>query len=90
MWFGWVGSVHDPRGYLTISDLAIAMDSYNMALIELCSEDGLECYDLAADVPKDTNAFYDDVHFNESGARIIAAAISDYLLQQPPFKGQTP
>jgi len=74
----------------SISDLAIAMDSYNEALIELCSEEGLECYDLTANVPKDTTAFYDDVHFNESGARIVAGAISDYLLQQPPFMVQTP
>jgi hypothetical protein len=45
----------------------------------------LECYDLASVVPKSTASFYDDVHFNEEGARVVAAHLVDYLLSEPPF-----
>jgi hypothetical protein len=61
------------------------MDLYNGALLNLCRQYKLECYDLASFVPKDTSVFYDDAHFNESGARIIAQLISNYLLSTPPF-----
>ncbi len=90
LWFGWVQGVDEPLGYLSVSDLAIAMDSYNQTLLDMCSEEGLECYDLAADVPKDVTSFYDDVHFNENGSRIVADSLSNYLLSTSPFSTTTP
>ncbi len=88
--FGWVRGVDKPIGYVSVSDLAIAMDMYNQELLDLCFEEALECYDLAADVPKDTAAFYDDIHFNENGARIVADSLTEYLLQTPPFSKLAP
>ena len=41
-----------------------------------------EPFDLAAHVPRDTTAFYDDVHFNESGARIVADLVTRHLLDR--------
>jgi len=35
---------------------------------------------------KDTTVFYDDAHFNESGARKVAEALSKYLLKRDPFR----
>ena len=90
LWFGWVNRVDEPVGYLSVSDLAIAMDRYNQTLLDLCVDEGLECFDLAAVVPKDVTGFFDDVHFNESGSRIVADAVSAYLLSTPPFSNSTP
>lgn len=85
LWFGWVGREFSPMGYVTASDAAQAMDTYNQALLEVCRQDELECFDLASWVPRDVSAFYDDVHFNEGGAKIVADLITDYLLSTPPF-----
>ena len=85
LWFGWTGREFDPVGYGAPSDLAHAMDLYNRALLEVCQEQNLECLDIAPSVPKDISAFYDDVHFNEGGAAIVADLLTEYLLSTPPF-----
>jgi len=85
LWFGWIGPVLKPRGYVSVSDLARAMDLYNRTLLETCLQNGMECYDLAAFIPQNTSALFDDCHFNEGGARMAAELLSDYLLSRPPF-----
>jgi len=85
LWFGWVRRESQPLGYLSAADLTKAMDAFNRELLSVCTRDGLECFDLASVVPKDTSAFYDDAHFNESGARIVADQLADYLSSRPPF-----
>jgi lysophospholipase L1-like esterase len=85
LWFGWVGGWEHPKGYVSAADLARAMDAYNSTLLDVCRQEGLECYDLAPNIPKDTSAFYDDVHFNEGGARLVAQYLAQYLLSGPPF-----
>ena len=85
LWFGWVRPEPQLTGYVSPAELAIAMDTFNQELLSVCVSDALECLDLASMVPKDTSAFYDDAHFNESGARIVAASLTDYLSTRPPF-----
>lgn len=85
LWFGWVGFWEHPKGFASPADLALAMDAYNRTLLDVCHRDGLECYDLAQDIPKDTSAFFDDVHFNEGGARLVARSLTQYLLSKPPL-----
>ena len=85
LWFGWVRRESQPSGYLSAADLAIAMDTFNRELLSVCAHDRMECFDLASMVPKDTTAFYDDAHFNEGGARIVADLLADYLSSKPPF-----
>lgn len=82
IWFGGVGEGARRKGFTSIPDLARAMDRYNAALLEVCREMGLECFDLAAKTPKDTSVFFDDCHFNESGARRVARELADYLLSR--------
>jgi lysophospholipase L1-like esterase len=84
-WFGWVGPQDDPKGYVSIEQLADAMSRYNGALLETCAQERLECMDLAAVVPKDTSALFDDCHFNENGARLVAARVAEYLRATAPF-----
>ena len=86
LWFGWVGFWEHPKGYVPAADLARGLDAYNRAMLEVCSQKGLECYDLARDIPKDTSAFFDDVHFNEGGAQMVAQSLAHYLLSRPPLQ----
>jgi lysophospholipase L1-like esterase len=85
LWYGSVGPYADPRGYLTVQDLGRAIRAFNGTLLDACREDRLECFDIADRVARDTTVFYDDVHFNESGARAVAQRLTSYLLERPPF-----
>lgn len=80
-WFGWSST----NEYYTTAALAEAMDRYNRALLEVCRERGLECVDLAARLPRDATVFYDDVHFNEAGARQVAAVLAEHFRARPPL-----
>jgi hypothetical protein len=82
LWLGWVGNRDNPWGYASVEDLTRSMDAYNGRLLEVCSSAGLECYDLASAIPKDTSAFFDDCHFNVSGSRAVARFIADQLLRR--------
>jgi lysophospholipase L1-like esterase len=80
VWIGWVGLGKEVTGYVSVGDLALGLDAYNQVLLEMCKEVGLDCYDLASHVPKDTSAFYDGAHFNEEGARVVGRLLADYIL----------
>ncbi len=86
LWLGWVGRWEHPKGYVSVADLARAMDAYNRTLLDVCRQNELECYDLAQDIPKGTSVFFDDVHFNEGGARLVAQSLAQYLFSRPPLR----
>lgn len=80
LWMGGVGEYQRPGGgseYFTAAALAEGLSRYNAALLGVCADLHLQCVDLAALIPSDERAFYDDVHFNEEGARLVALAIAD-------------
>lgn len=83
--FGWVGDWQKPRGHLSTADEWQALEEYNQTLLDACRNSGLECYDLASVLPRNTSAFYDEVHFNEGGAAIVGRSLANYLLASPPF-----
>ncbi|MCK4773793.1 MAG: hypothetical protein KAT30_03370, partial [Candidatus Krumholzibacteria bacterium] len=87
LWLGGVGQFQEmpDQPYYTVEVLAEVVSKYNGVLKDLAEERGVECMDLAAVVPKDTTVFYDDCHFNEGGARIVATALAEYLMGQKPF-----
>jgi len=61
------------------------MDAYNRVMLDVCRESGMECHNLAAHIPKDISAFYDDVHFKAGGARMVAEIVEQQLLAKPPL-----
>lgn len=85
LWFGGVGEFQKESGKIYYSEEALekGIKMYNDALIRICNERNIECLDLANMLDKDTTVFYDDVHFNENGARIVANIISGYILSRP-------
>jgi lysophospholipase L1-like esterase len=71
LWFGWL---EDGR-YLSVTALRAAMDRYNDALRGVAKQRGVALADLA---PMNGRAefFVDDCHFNEAGARRVAAIVA--------------
>lgn len=88
LWLGGIGDFQkeSDKPYYSAAALEKGMKAYNDTLVRVCQERQIECIDLASIMEKDTTVFYDDVHFNESGARKIAATLSRYLLEQDPFR----
>jgi lysophospholipase L1-like esterase len=74
--------------YFTPRALAEGVDRFNAVTLEVCRERGLPCVDLAAAVAKSRVNFYDDMHFNEAGARrvaeVVAPAVRAWFDQHPP------
>jgi lysophospholipase L1-like esterase len=88
LWLGGVGDFQKELGdpYFSAAALEKGMKAYNNTLLRVCRERQIECIDLAPTLEKDTTVFFDDVHFNEVGARKVAGAVSQYLLERSPFR----
>lgn len=56
------------------------LEKYNQVVREVSRESGVDCVELAAAIPKDTTAFYDDCHFNDSGCKKVAEILTAYYL----------
>jgi len=86
LWFGGVGDFQRESGkpYYSVEALANGMKQYNDVLLRVCRQRGIECIDLAY-LEKDATVFYDDVHFNESGARKVSSVLASYFLAHYPF-----
>jgi lysophospholipase L1-like esterase len=81
LWLGGIGDFQKESGkpYYSVTALEIAMKAYNDTLLRVCRERSLEYLDLASLLEKDTTVFYDDAHFNESGALKVAEALSRFM-----------
>jgi len=91
LWLGGVGDFQRAGArseYYSVAALADAMDQYNQRLLAVCRQIAVRCVDLAARIPKDESAFYDDAHFNEAGARIVAATFAEEILPLVEAKGR--
>jgi len=66
--------------YYPIETMIYSIQEFNKRLLEVCKENkDVHCLDLEKDIPKDLNYFYDDMHFNERGARLVAEELSKYI-----------
>lgn len=82
LWFGWVGNPGEEKAdYYSTEVLSEGMLRYNEVLKSVCKKRNIDCIDLAGILPRDITVFYDDCHFNESGAEQLADVISSYSLQ---------
>ena len=81
LWAGSIGKYQEESGheYYSIEALAKGLKMYNETLLRICHTKNVECIDLESQLSKDTSNFYDDAHFNESGARNVATVLGDYL-----------
>jgi len=74
LWMGGKGDYQKTPGqeYYSVNVLGHCIELFNNKLKEICLRRNVELIDICQNIPKDTSAFYDDVHFNENGARILA------------------
>jgi lysophospholipase L1-like esterase len=81
LWSGEKDPARPPPGpgFYSPAALARGLETFNARLLDVCRARGLTCLDLASLLPPDTTVFYDDMHFNESGARKVAAAMVPFL-----------
>jgi hypothetical protein len=84
LWFGEIGKYQKGRAgkYFSVEALEEGMERYNETLLDVCRRRGIECINLASRLEKNTTIFYDDCHFNESGARMVAEILSNSLLSE--------
>jgi lysophospholipase L1-like esterase len=54
------------------------MEFYNKEVINICKEKSINYIDLANLLPKNTNYYYDEMHYTNNGA----AAVADYIYQE--------
>lgn len=87
LWLGGKGDFMNERvdEYYAVPALRAGLEAYNEVTRRVASLRGLQCIDLAAALPRDLSVYYDDVHFNESGARQVAEVLAQALLGRPPF-----
>lgn len=71
--------VNQTKGRLSAATYWRLLNTYNQALLETCAQEKVECFDLAAAVPHDENYFYDNGHFNERGAALVADSLAKFL-----------
>ncbi len=79
LWMGGIGEFQQEKNHAYYSTGALnqAMGMYNERMKNFCAtHPQIKFIDLASQLPKDTSVFYDDCHFNESGARKVAKIIS--------------
>src|SRR5260370_37805028 len=86
LWLGGVGDFQrkSAKPYYSVEALANGMKQYNDVLLRVCRQRGIESVDLSY-LEKDTTVFYDDVHFNEGGARKVSSVLASYFLGHYPF-----
>jgi lysophospholipase L1-like esterase len=89
--FGSIGYSAPPNkyDYYSVEIMAECMRLYNDKLVSISRQFGVECIDLASRVPQTAQVFYDDCHFTELGAELVADIVVDYLDNKPPFRSES-
>jgi lysophospholipase L1-like esterase len=86
----WLGAVEadvfsdpPPARYYAAAAMKTMLDAYNDVTREVCAAKKLRCVDLASLVPSSTASFYDDVHFNRAGSRLVGELLGERLGERP-------
>jgi lysophospholipase L1-like esterase len=89
LWLGGVGDFQREQvnQYYSVKAMREGLRKFNETLLGVCAVRRLGCVDLASVIPQNTAMFYDDVHFTERGAQLVASTIAAYLRERPPFAG---
>jgi lysophospholipase L1-like esterase len=89
LWLGGTGPFQEQPGqeYYSIPALGEAMAEYNRTTMDVCREERLDCFDLAAAFVADSTLLYDDVHFTEAGSELVGRLVSAHLRSTLPVFG---
>jgi len=78
----WFGRVADGRA-LDAGGMRAGIELFNRALQAECAAAEVPCIDLSS-LSGRIDVFYDDCHFTEVGAQLVARKIADWFLAHPP------
>jgi lysophospholipase L1-like esterase len=81
LWSAFLGDNDSPEGRYRVADLERAMATFNDATLEACRRADLPCVDLASAMarPERESWYYDDAHYNERGAEVVARILARAL-----------
>lgn len=65
--------------WYTHGALQSGLEAYNRKMLEICADENLQCFDLAASIARSSENFYDDFHFTELGADRVAEEVFQLL-----------
>lgn len=69
--------------YYSTDVMISSTNDFNKKLLEVCEvSKEIYCMDLANKVPKTLDYMYDDMHFNENGAKFVAEEISSFMKEK--------
>jgi lysophospholipase L1-like esterase len=87
LWLGGVGDFQREQvnQYYSVKAMTEGLRKFNETLLRVCAARRLACVDIASVIPQNTTMFYDDVHFTERGAQLVASTIAGYLREKTPF-----
>jgi hypothetical protein len=82
---GGIGAFQREPGcaYYSPAALAEGLARFNAELAAVAGERGRVLLDLARELDGEPSSFYDDVHFNEAGARRVASFLGRGLTRPP-------
>ena len=75
LWFGWT----QKGDYCSICVMNELIKEYNDVVVNLSKDNGVICVDMNRKLRHDSRMFYDDVHFNDEGARRVASCIYEQI-----------
>jgi hypothetical protein len=78
------GEIPGTGTYLSIEGMRRVIDRLNTVLREVCASEGVEFIDTAAMNGRE-DLFWDDCHYTEKGARVLAGLVSDHFLRHGPI-----
>jgi lysophospholipase L1-like esterase len=71
--------------FYSVSALADGMARYNEVLLRVCRTRGVECIDVAGQLPREGAYYWDDAHYTVAGSQRVAQIVSEYLLSKQPL-----
>ncbi len=71
--------IPDEPSIISGATLARLLGRFNQELSAICDQQGVACFDLAGQVPHSEEFFYDMVHFNDAGARLVGTKTAAFL-----------
>lgn len=75
----WMGAMDGGKTYVKEEQMLELLNTFNLGMREIARQEGVTFIDLPDLIQGQHNLFYDGVHFNENGARVMARALADHL-----------
>lgn len=80
-WMGGIGNYQSEQGrpYYSLKVLHQLLEEYNQVVRDVCDQRGVSFVDLAEIIEPKSAYFYDDCHFTNTGARLVAQLIYESI-----------